>query len=107
MSRPRGLFVRRDTQAALWPRRETPTAVFSSAPPTNTSRLSACSRRRKDGGLSRTMASPKVITSNGMLCSASNLLHDGRVLLGQLANAVEIAPGDGIGLDQLAADPQA
>src|SRR5438093_12265983 len=41
-----------------------------------------------------------------MLRSASNLLDDGRVLLGQLANAVEIAPGDGIRLDELAAYAQ-
>src|SRR5262249_49547715 len=43
-----------------------PTAVWSSAPPTRASRLWACSRRPKWGGLNRTIASPKVITSNGI-----------------------------------------
>src|SRR5579885_704652 len=67
ISRPRGLFVSRDTHAADRPSRATPTAVFSSAPPTCTSRLRACSSRRKLGGLRRTIASPKVTTSCGML----------------------------------------
>ena len=39
ISRPSGLSVRRDTQAADRPSRARPTAVFSSAPPTCTSRL--------------------------------------------------------------------
>ena len=63
MRRPSGLSVRRETQAAEWPKRASATAVLSSAPPTCTSRLRACSRRRKFGGLRRIIASPKVTTS--------------------------------------------
>src|SRR5437870_9653769 len=70
ISCPSGLRVRRDTQAEERPRRARPTAVLSSAPPTCTSRLRACSSRRKFGGLSRTIASPNVTTSCGMTAPA-------------------------------------
>src|SRR5436309_5563509 len=106
MSRPRGLFVSRDTQATAWPSRVRPTAVFSSAPPTIRSSDVACSSRRKLGGLRRIIASPKVITSYGMVVSPRNamnairgleglflgacLLHDAHILAREVANALEI-----------------
>src|SRR3954447_6196605 len=105
MSRPSGLSVRRETQAEVRPRRATPTAVFSSAPPTWRSRLRACSSRRKLGGARRIIASPKVITS-GMGCRGvgrasggtsgpgADLLDDGDIPRRQLADAVEVALSD-------------
>src|ERR1043165_4217082 len=100
MSRPRGWSVRRDTQVQDRPRRARPTAVFSSAPPTWTSRLRACSRRRKFGGLSRIIASPKVITSTigiyslSFLLGVPHLLDDRHVLPGEFADAVKVALDD-------------
>src|SRR3989440_5870662 len=101
MRRPSGLSVRRDTHAAERPSRASATAVFSSAPPTNTSRLRACSRRRKFGGLSRTIASPNVITSLTMRTplagrSPRGLIHPARLL--QLLFFLEgfQIPGDGV-----------
>src|SRR5262249_21366844 len=116
MRRPSGLSVRRDTHALRRARRASATAVFNSAPPTCTSRLSVCSRRRKFGGLRRIIASPKVTISCGMgrsepgrrpgLCLAE-FLDDLDVLAGQVADAVEVALGDGLRFDELAADPEA
>src|SRR5262249_43988310 len=106
ISRPSGLSVSRDTQLAECPSRATATAVFHSAPPAWRSRLRACSSRRKFGGASRTIASPNVTTSL-MLRSRSVLFHDVGVLSGEVADAVEVARGHGLRLDQLAAHPQA
>src|SRR5436190_18503195 len=120
ISLPKGLFVRRDTQAVEWPRRARPTAVFNSAPPTRRSRLAACSNRRKLGGLSRIMASPKVMTSFmssffnrptgwgplflGTLQLCSRALNDGHVLTRQLANLIKLAARHGLGINELTAD---
>src|SRR5262245_46008437 len=85
MSRPSGLLVSRDTQVAFRPSRASPTAVFNSAPPTNRSRFVACSKRRKPGGLSRTMASPNVTTSWGM-----ELLHLHRASAAELNQMIHL-----------------
>src|SRR5205807_4189477 len=104
--RPRGLRVSRETQAAEWPSRARPTAVFNSAPPTNTSRLRACSRRRKFGGLSRTIASPSVMTSCAMLAplskntptraSPGRLIHPARLVQPLLFREGFQVLGDGV-----------
>ena len=66
ISRPSGLSGRRLTHADLNPRRETPTATFSSPPPGVTLKPCACSSRRSFWGTKRSMASPKVTTSWGI-----------------------------------------
>src|SRR5438876_1746163 len=133
MSRPSGFWVNRETQATDRPSHASPTAVLSSAPPTKTSRLRACSRRRKLAGLRRSIASPNVITSNGMAWShgypkrgresfpipvlsvAAEIGNDSRplfgaclfdkrdILAGEVANALEIALGDSLRLNELSA----
>src|SRR5262249_54777271 len=100
MSRPSGLFVRRETHADACPSRARPTAVFNSAPPTWTSRLRACSSRWKFGGFRRIIASPKVTTSYGMVSRFlfAGLLDYGNILLRQLADAVELAGRHQLGI---------
>src|SRR5437868_14220355 len=108
MRRPSGLLVKRETQLAVRPRRATPTAVLSSAPPANISRLVACSSRRKPGGCRRIIDSPNVTTSTGMIfLFSSGLFNDGDILAGQFADAIEISFRDRPGFDQLPAHAQA
>src|SRR5262245_20376098 len=106
MSRPSGLSVSRDTHAVRRPSRARATAVFSSAPPTCTSRLRACSSRRKPGGLRRIIASPKVITSGIHLPfgqARPRFPDDLYILARQGTHPIEFAHGDRLRLDELAA----
>src|SRR5260370_19800856 len=58
--RPSGFSESLETQLVDSPSRAAPTATLSSPPPTCTSKLRACSRRCKPGGVRRTIPSPNV-----------------------------------------------
>src|SRR5262249_29832541 len=107
MSRPSGFSVNRDTHAACRPSRARPTAVFSSAPPISTSSEYACSNRRLSAGVSRTIASPKVMTSMGFGDGGpapAGLPHDINILRGQRLQPVKLPGRAQFRVHELAAD---